>query len=1215
MATPSSSNAVRQQTEATAAVLDDLGRPTRPGSTLTESDLSTTDIDEHELAPPAYGDVYGEIHHEKDGLGTSARVTDDGRVNIRINQLNRRLSQTFIPALRQQVQSEQDSIPPPAPYIPPSLGGSGDVLPPPRLSVVIQVVGSRGDVQPFIALGKVLKDTYGHRVRLATHPNFKDFVQEHGLEFFSIGGDPSRLMAYMVKNPGLMPGFRSLASGDVRERKKDVAEYIQGCWRSCYKAGNGMGDADDTADSEARPFVADCIIANPPSFAHIHCAEKLGIPLHIMFTMPYSPTQAFPHPLANIQSNTDPLFTNYMSYAMIEILSWQALGDILNRFRAKCLGLDPISLIWAPGVLQRLRVPHTYCWSPALIPKPKDWGPHISISGFFDLASNYSPDPKLQAFLEAGPAPVYIGFGSIVVDDPNSLTELIFEAVRKTGQRVLLSAGWGGIGAGRVPDGVFLLGNVPHDWLFKRVSCVVHHGGAGTTAAGITAGRPTLVVPFFGDQPFWGAMVAQAGAGPEPIPYKQLTAENLANAIDFCLKPASLERARGLASKVAAENGSDVGAQSFHQFLDVDRLRCTLAPTRPAAWRIRRTKIRLSTFAACTLANANLLDFNDLKLYRPREYETDEGPWDPVSGFGAGVFGAFSSMVMGLMDVPGETMKALQIPTSQSRQQSQALRTRTSRSGNSEVSGQWTPPSSRGQSQTSLKLRDSGSQKPSRLSRLTQSRSSTSQSSSEVNRTRSIDSCSGRDSTTSGDQNLLRPIGIDPRKGIGRITKAALQSPMNLSLDITKGFHNAPKLWGDDTIRPHQQVTGLKSGFQAIGKEFGYGMYDGLTGLVTQPWKGAQKEGTTGFLKGLGKGIGGFAVKPGAALFAIPAYFMKGAHKEAQKLYGSNVQSFILASRAAQGYEEWQLSSEKEQSDVIERWGLVQKYLKRKEQNGPSQMVRDVIDAQRGNDSTALEALGGFEGARAAVQSGSGAEPPTRHWDSIDPSTTGAQIPRRPVNSPQASERDRDAPPSGLRSTSRTNTGFEIEDRHLSSSISAEVQPSTHQVSASASQANGTEALTPSESRQQSYSDSNWSSSMDHALNSDEEEEFEQAQRRSGHLAAAETPVIVAGPSSASAASPSQQAPSYTDRSHLGGTNQRDFQAQQQRAGGFGRGEKTAEEKSEEEVVLAHVKKQSLLEAEHRANGRGVGATGQGLWEQEEEEEAVRRAVEMSLRE
>lgn len=930
-----------QPAQAAAVAQVDPGRPTRQEALLHETDLVTRDAPEDELPPPVYGDIYGEMRNDEDGLSTSARVTDDGRVNIRINQLNRRLSQIFTPALRQQVQSVQDCRPHLPPYAPPSLRGEEGVTPPPPLNIVIQVVGSRGDVQPFVALGKVLKDTYGHRVRLATHPNFKDFIQESGLEFFSIGGDPSRLMAFMVKNPSLMPGFRTLLSGEIGQRRRDVAEYIQGCWRSCYEAGDGMGHGatdDDLSEPAARPFVADCIIANPPSFAHIHCAEKLGIPLHIMFTMPYSPTQEFPHPLANIQSsNADPQLTNYISYIMIEVLSWQGLGDIINRFRAKCLGLDPVSLIWAPGMLQRLEIPHTYCWSPALIPKPKDWGPHVSISGFYflNLASNYTPTPDLQAFLDAGPSPVYIGFGSIVLDDPDAMTELIFEVVRKTGHRVLLSKGWGGMGADRphIPDGVFMLGNVPHDWLFEHVSCIVHHGGAGTTAAGIAAGRPTVVVPFFGDQPFWGAMVARAGAGPDPIPHKQLTADKLADAVDFCLKPESLERAKELASKIAAERGSDMGAQSFHQHLEADRLRCTLAPSRPAVWRIKRTQVRLSAFATCTLANANLLDFHDLKLYRSQEHYIDEGPWDPISGGAAACFRAFSGMAMGLAEVPSETLRSLRIPTGSSRQQAQeSVPNITRKRETSQMGERSTTPTSPEQSQTSLNLQGS-------LTRISGQLSSKQDDSSRSRVSSRNESGFGK------DHDMLRQTGVHTSKGLGRFMKAFVQTPMEISESLTKGFHNLPKLWGDDTVRPHEQVSDFKSGAMAAGKEFGLGWYDGVTGLVTQPWKGAQKEGASGFVRGIGKGIAGFATKPFAGFSGILSHTMKGVQKEVQKLFGSHVQNYIVASRIAQGYEEWLQSSDAEKQDVIVRWKLIQKYLKKK--GNPDEMVQDVLEAQR----------------------------------------------------------------------------------------------------------------------------------------------------------------------------------------------------------------------------------------------------------------------------
>ena len=259
-----------------------------------------------------------------------------------------------------------------------------------------------------------------------------------------------------------------------------------------------------------------------------------------------------------------------------------------------------------------------HCRSPALIPKPKDWGPHIDISGFFflSLASSYTPDPGLAAFLDAGPPPVYIGFGSIVVDDPNAMTKMIFDTVKKTGQRALVSKGWGGFGADEIgiPEGVFMLGNCPHDWLFKRVSCVVHHGGAGTTAAGISLGKPTVVVPFFGDQPFWGAMVARAGAGPVPVPYKEITSDKLASAILAALQPKALERAQELGQKIASEKGTEIAAESFHRALKVDELRCALCPSRGAVWRVKRTTIRLSAFAATTLGNEGLLDFKDLKL-------------------------------------------------------------------------------------------------------------------------------------------------------------------------------------------------------------------------------------------------------------------------------------------------------------------------------------------------------------------------------------------------------------------------------------------------------------------------------------------------------------------------------------------------------------------------------------------------------------------------
>ncbi|KAI9820095.1 MAG: hypothetical protein M1832_003802 [Thelocarpon impressellum] len=988
-----------------------------------------------------YGDDCNKLDLDQDGFATHANVAKDGRVDISIKQSSRRLSNALAPALLRQLSHQnvhalpdEPATPPPS-YIPPSLGGEPGAEPPPPMNVVIHVVGSRGDVQPFIALGKELKERYNHRVRLATHATFKNFVEDNGLEFFSIGGDPAELMAFMVKNPGLMPGFESLRAGDVGVRRKGMYEIIRGCWRSCIEAGDGTGVApsDDYVEdyasfdsgisidghATARPFVADAIIANPPSFAHVHCAEKLGIPLHLMFTMPWSPTQAFPHPLANVQSsNADSSLTNFVSYALVEMMTWQGLGDMINRFREKCLALEPVSLIWAPGMASRLRIPYTYCWSPALIPKPKDWGPHISISGFFflSLASGYTPDPALVDFLASGPPPVYIGFGSIVVDDPDGMTKLIFEAIKKAGVRALVSKGWGGFGADEIgiPEGVHMLGNVPHDWLFQHVSCVVHHGGAGTTAAGIALGKPTVVVPFFGDQPFWGAMIARAGAGPPPVPYKHINSDKLAAAILDALRPAALDMAAELGQKIAQEKGTETAAMRFHDNLNVDDLRCSLSPGQVACWRVKRTNFRLSALAATILGNAGLLEFSDLKLYRPREYDAEDGPWDPISGGASALLGTLGSLMMGVADFPVEILKTIAIkpeagkavttPTASKattpsisrhssmplaemgaeardepiRQSIDSSGVRSQSSGNTGSTGD--PLARSGSSnedgtlteQTShtSSAHDSLAEPPDRPDSLaidasvaseregtvTQSPtvqsptleslnldtshsrpSAMSQILGELGRSNSGSRRSGsrshshtRSDSPTGTVTLDTVVGAT--KGVGRIVSAGLKSPMDFTLALARGFHNAPKLYGDETVRPADKVTGIHSGLKAAGKEFGYGFFDGISGLVMQPIKGAKDEGAAGFVKGIGKGLGGVVLKPGAAIWGLPGYTFKGIYKELQKHFGSSVQNYIIAARTAQGFEAWQQATEDERQDIIAKWKAAHVVLEREKQ-------------------------------------------------------------------------------------------------------------------------------------------------------------------------------------------------------------------------------------------------------------------------------------------
>jgi hypothetical protein len=214
---------------------------------------------------------------------------DDGRLDIHITEESRIVTNVLVPALRKQLDIQQNHK---ATHLASDSSQQAQhrTTRPPALSIVIHVVGSRGDVQPFVALGKELKAAYGHRIRLATHSHFREFVVENGLEFFSIGGDPAELMAFMVKNPGLMPGKDALRKGEIGKRRKGMHDIIHGCWRSCFESGDGTGPPVSDAQSgndfnvNDKPFVADAIIANPPSFAHLHCAEKMGIPLHLMFT-------------------------------------------------------------------------------------------------------------------------------------------------------------------------------------------------------------------------------------------------------------------------------------------------------------------------------------------------------------------------------------------------------------------------------------------------------------------------------------------------------------------------------------------------------------------------------------------------------------------------------------------------------------------------------------------------------------------------------------------------------------------------------------------------------------------------------------------------------------------------------------------------------------------------------------------------------------------
>jgi UDP:flavonoid glycosyltransferase YjiC (YdhE family) len=751
----------------------------------------------------------------------------------------------------------------------------------PRLNIVIIVIGSRGDIQPFLRVGRLLHDEYGHRVRIATHPAFKDFVEKEGaLEFFSVGGDPSELMAFMVKNPGLVPSLETIRAGDIGARRAQMSEMFEGMWRACI---NTTDDETNKSNSKmmdtADPFVADAIIANPPSFAHIHIAERLGIPLHLMFTFPYTPTTAFPHPLANIKStNVDHAYANFMSYPLVELMTWQGLGDLINKFRIKTLGMEAVSTLWAPGQIYRMNVPFTYMWSPGLVPKPADYPPNIDICGFvfLELGSTWKPPEDLQKFLDAGEPPVYIGFGSIVVDDPNAFTKMIFEAVEMAGVRALVSKGWGGLGGGEIdiPDNIFLLDNTPHDWLFPRVSAVVHHGGAGTTAMGLKCARPTMIVPFFGDQPFWGAMVAKARAGAfECIPHKKLTTEKFAEGIKQCLTDDARKNVSEIAERIAAEgDGAHNAVKSFHKHLKLSgaqSIRCSILENRVAVWKVKVLGLKLSALAAQMLTEQNKLRWQDMRLVRHNEWNDFEGPGGPITGFLGPILGTAVDMGMGVASIPVNSMATVR---QRKKHKAKKKRVEERRRKLAEVNG--------AQANSNANGNAHGRPKP------------------DLNRMTTLSSIISADP----QEPLVEELAKDTRHGLSKVGKGMLRFPLNLMVGITQGFHNAPRLYGDETVRRPARVSGFKSGLRAGRDEFLYGIWDGWTGVVTQPYHGAKEHGVIGGLEGTAVGIGGFFLKNLAAPFGLLTYPVKGVEREMVK--GRQPTKFIRKARIVQGAKE-----------------------------------------------------------------------------------------------------------------------------------------------------------------------------------------------------------------------------------------------------------------------------------------------------------------------
>lgn len=394
------------------------------------------------------------------------------------------------------------------------------------MKICILTIGTRGDVQPYIALGLGLKAA-GHEVTISTLDEFKSLVHQYGLFHDSLRGD-----------------FLKVAQSTIGEKGgnqlKRIRQYIEMA-------------KDTLVDEWASAQKAEVLIYSPAAIGGYHVAEKLEIPTFAAFPTPlYSPTREFPNPFLPFR-NLGPF--NKLSHQLFAKLGPAMYRGPIDQFRKDVLALPPAK---GENLLRGKPITKLYAYSEVVVPKPADWDETSVVTGywFLDAPANWQPDPELVKFLQEGSPPVYIGFGSMFIGDGKQKAEIAVEALRLAGQRGILATGWGGLTADHMSKDVFVLDSIPHDWLFPKAAAIVHHGGAGTTGAVIRAGKPQMICPFVGDQFFWGQRMADLGVSPSPIPQTKLAAERLADAIKYAVSDTNIrQRALSLGETVRAENG------------------------------------------------------------------------------------------------------------------------------------------------------------------------------------------------------------------------------------------------------------------------------------------------------------------------------------------------------------------------------------------------------------------------------------------------------------------------------------------------------------------------------------------------------------------------------------------------------------------------------------------------------------------------------------
>lgn len=401
------------------------------------------------------------------------------------------------------------------------------------MKIVISTLGSRGDIQPYLALAVGLQQA-GHQVTLAAPQAFASWIRAYGVTAQPLSFDPQAAMHSLSKQRNQLQALRAMRT--VIET--GAFQALEECWQASQEC--------------------DFFIQTGTGSNALEIASRRGIPVAFSYLVPMAPTRSFPMFMLPFRFSLGGSY-NYLTHLLVRWILWVGMGGgLANRWRLR-LGLPAWrSQAEMQAQIQQLRAPSLYGYSPSLLPKPLDWDERQHVTGYWFLEPppGWQAPLELMTFLESGSAPVYIGFGSLSQAEPERHLHLALRALEISGQRGIVLTSADRLPTAPVSPNVFFCADVPHAWLFPRLAAVVHHGGAGTTAAALRAGVPGIITPFGGDQFAWAHLVVKAGVAPPTPGIKSLTAERLAQSINRALTDTALQtRASALGEKIRLENG------------------------------------------------------------------------------------------------------------------------------------------------------------------------------------------------------------------------------------------------------------------------------------------------------------------------------------------------------------------------------------------------------------------------------------------------------------------------------------------------------------------------------------------------------------------------------------------------------------------------------------------------------------------------------------